>query len=150
MEEREAEQQNQYILSSSHLIFWVGISLLPNIWGCWKIKKKKKKRWRLWRFFENFKIQWQWEWFFLGGGDFEGDYFFAFSPYCSPIQNALCLLIPRGAWCATVHEVAKSWIWLSDCTDIPVLQPWRTGPFLAPGASWIPVDPLSPHTLVFN
>ena len=42
MEEREAEQQNQYILSSSHLIFWVGISLLPNIWGCWKIKKKKK------------------------------------------------------------------------------------------------------------
>ena len=104
------------------LNLWVGISLLPNVWGCWKIKKKKK-RWRLWRFFENFKIQWQWEWFFWGGGDFEGDYFFAFPPYCSPIQNALCLLIPRGAWWATVHEVAKSWIWLSDCTDIPVLQP---------------------------
>ena len=24
------------------LNLWVGISLLPNVWGCWKIKKKKK------------------------------------------------------------------------------------------------------------
>ena len=106
------------------LNLWVGISLLPNVWGCWKIKKKKKKDGGYEGSLKTLKFNGNGsDFFFLGGGDFEGDYFFAFPPYCSPIQNALCLLIPRGAWWATVHEVAKSWIWLSDCTDIPVLQP---------------------------
>ena len=37
-------------------------------------------------------------------------------------EQALELVKDREAWRAAVHEVAKSWIWLSDWTE---LRPWR-------------------------
>ena len=61
--------------------------------------------------------------------DLEGVYFFAFSPHCSPVRNVVCL--------------SQAYLPFRPCLV-------RIGPLLAPGAAWVPVDPLSPCSLAFN
>ena len=51
------------------------------------------------------------------------------------------LVMDREAWRAVVHEVAKSWTWLSDWTDVDDME--KTYPSLLP-----PMDlPLWPHRM---
>ena len=138
MGEREAEQQNQQILSSSHLICEWESLFCQMFEAAEKIKKKKDRGYegslKILKFSGN-------------GSDFEGDYFFAFSPYCSPVQNALCLLIPRGAWWATVHGVAELDMieWLHRHTCPLALENW-TFP-----STWSLLDPRgSPQPTQFS